>query len=104
MRDPANLAHFLEGLAVVAAALGRAETAAMHFGAAEGLLEDAGGRLYNYYAPDRSLYEHTAADLRSRLGDPAFDEALTEGRQMIFEQAVALALDEAHRDDNPTPP
>ena len=104
MRDPANLAHFLEGLAVVAAALGRAETAAMHFGAAEGLLEDAGSRLYNYYAPDRSLYEHTAADLRSRLGDPAFDEALTEGRQMIFEQAVALALDEAHRDDNPTPP
>ena len=62
------------------------------FGAGEGLLEAVGGAVYNYYRPDRSLYERTVSATRSQLGDAAFEEAQAEGRAMTFEQAVAYAL------------
>jgi hypothetical protein len=95
MRDRANLAHFLEGLAVVAGTRGQAETSARLFGAAEGLLAEVGASVYNYYTPDHSLYERTAAGLRSRLGDLPFEKALAEGRAMMtFDQAMAFALGE----------
>jgi predicted ATPase/DNA-binding XRE family transcriptional regulator len=97
MRDRANLAEFLEGLAVVAWKRERAEVSARLFGAAEGMLEEVGDRLYNYYAPDRSLYERTLAGLRSGLGESAFEKAMAEGREMSFDEAVTFALDEAHR-------
>ncbi len=62
------------------------------FGAAEGLLEAVGAAVYNYYLPDRSLYERTVSATRSQLGDAAFEEAQAEGRAMTFEQAVTYAL------------
>ncbi len=94
--DRANLAHLLEALATVGALSGEEERSAVLLGAAEGLLEEVGARVYNYYLPDRSLYERTAATVRSQLGDAAFEEARAEGREMTFEQAVAYALkDEA---------
>jgi hypothetical protein len=37
-------------------------------GVAEALLEEVGARVYNYYTPNRSVYEHTTANVRSRLG------------------------------------
>jgi hypothetical protein len=95
MRDRANLAHFLEGLAVVAGMRERAEISARLFGAAEGLLEEVGASVYNYYVPDRSVYEHIIARVRSNLGESAFEKVLAEGRAMTFEEAVAFVLDEA---------
>ena len=95
MRDRANLAHFLEGLAVVAGMQERVEVSARLFGAAEGLLEEVGDRLYNYYTPDRSLYERTLDGLRSVLGESAFEGAMAAGRAMTFDEAAAFALDEA---------
>jgi predicted ATPase/DNA-binding XRE family transcriptional regulator len=92
MRDQANLAYFLEGLAVVAGKREEAERSARLSGAAEGLLEAVGAAVYNYYQPDRSLYERTVAAVRSRLGDAVFEEARERGREMTFEQAVAYAL------------
>ncbi len=94
MRDQANLAYFLEGLAVVAGKREEAERSARLSGAAEGLLEAVGATVYNYYRPDRSLYEHTVSAMRSRLGDAAFEAAQDEGREMSFGQAVAYALEE----------
>src|SRR5215213_3971527 len=43
------------------------------FGAAEGLLEAVVAAVYNYYRPDRSLYERTVSATRSQLGDAAFE-------------------------------
>jgi tetratricopeptide (TPR) repeat protein len=91
--DKANLAHLLETLATVRALSERAENSAVLLGAAQGLLEEVGARVYNYYLPDRSLYEGTVAEVRSQLGDAAFEEAQRLGRKMTFEQAVQYALE-----------
>jgi predicted ATPase len=91
--DQANLSYFLEGLAVVAGVREEAEHSARLFGAAEKLLEEAGASVYNYYKPDRSLYERTTANVRSRLGERAFGEAWAEGRAMTPERAVEYALE-----------
>jgi predicted ATPase/DNA-binding XRE family transcriptional regulator len=92
--DQANLSYFLEGLAVVAGMRGEAEHSARLLGAAERLLEEAGASVYNYYKPDRSLYERTRASVRSRLGEDAYEMARDEGWEMSFELAVAYALNE----------
>jgi hypothetical protein len=82
----------LEGLAVVAGVRGEAERSARLFGAAEGLLQAVEAPVYDYYKPNRSLYERTKAVVRSRLGESAFEEAWEQGRAMTFEQAVEYAL------------
>src|SRR3712207_5873918 len=92
--DRANLSYFLEGLAVVAGVRGDAEHSARLLGAAERLLEEAGASVYNYYKPDRLLYERITADVRSRLGEEGHGEARAKGRSMTFEQAVAYALED----------
>lgn len=61
-------------------------------GAAEGLREEAGAAVYNYYKFDRSLYDRTTADVRSRLGEEGFEEAQEQGRAMTLEQTVVYAL------------
>ena len=91
--DRANLAYCLEGLAVIAGARGQIERCARLIGAAEGLHEAVGVPVYVYYEPYRSLYEHTVATVRSRLGEAPFEEARAEGRAMTFEQAVEYALE-----------
>jgi DNA-binding CsgD family transcriptional regulator len=94
MGDLANLSYFLEGLAVVAASRGEAGRSARLFGAAEGSMEEAGGPVYNYYMPDRALYERTQAAARSRLDDAAWTAAWAEGRAMSPEEAVEHALEQ----------
>ncbi len=83
----------MEGLATVAGIQARAERSARLSGAAEGLLEEVGAAVYNYYKPDRSLYERTATAVRSRLGEGSYEEARAEGRAMDFDQAVEYALE-----------
>jgi tetratricopeptide (TPR) repeat protein len=92
--DRANLGYFLEGLAVVAGVQGEVERSARLFGAAEGLLQAVEAPVYDYYEPNRSLYERTAAAVRSRMGEADFEEVRAEGRAMTFEQAVAYALED----------
>ena len=97
--DRANLAYCLEGLATVAESRGQAERAARLIGAAEGLHEAVGVPVYVYYEAHRSPYERTAAAVRSRLGEPAFEAARAEGRAMSAKAAVAYAP----RGDGATP-
>ncbi|MDQ3926428.1 MAG: helix-turn-helix domain-containing protein [Actinomycetota bacterium] len=94
--DRANLGYFLEGLAVVAGVRGEAERSARLFGAAKGLLQAVEAPVYDYYEPNRSLYERTAAAVRSQLGESAFKEAWAGGQATTFEQAVAYALEEGN--------
>jgi non-specific serine/threonine protein kinase len=93
MGDQANLSYFLEGLAVVAGARGEARRSARLLGAAQGSMEEAGAPVYNYYMPDRALYERSLAAARARLGEEAFAAAWAEGRAMTPERAVEYALE-----------
>jgi tetratricopeptide (TPR) repeat protein len=99
--DRANLAHLLEALAVVRTHYGEAGRSAVLLGAAQGLLEEVGARVYNQYLPDRSLYEGTVATVRSQLGERGFEEARKRGRAMDFERAVAYALSEDGAPEGP---
>jgi predicted ATPase/DNA-binding CsgD family transcriptional regulator len=94
MGDRVNIAFFLKGLAAVAGARGQDERSTRLFSAAEGVIEVLGVRSTYYYHPDNSLYERTVAAARSRLGEPAFEEARAAGRAMDFERAVEYALSE----------
>ena len=72
---------------------GEMQRSALLLGAAEGLLEEVGARIYNYYLPDRSLYERTVATVRSQLGEESFEQTRAGGRAMTFEQAIEYALE-----------
>jgi tetratricopeptide (TPR) repeat protein len=95
----AHLAYFLEGAAAAAEALGQIERSARLIGAAEGLRQQIDeapfSPFYKGYKPNLSLRDHTAAALRSRLGDADFEARRTEGQEMTLEQAVEYVLDEA---------
>jgi DNA-binding CsgD family transcriptional regulator len=92
LRNEADVAHFLEGLASTAEAEGRIERAACLWGAAEALLGNIEPAVYTY-VPDRSLHRSRVDAARSRLGEEAFEAAWSEGRAMTPEQAVGYALD-----------
>jgi non-specific serine/threonine protein kinase len=90
--DRANLGYFLEGLAVVAGVQGKVDRSARLFGAADELLQAVEAPVYDYYEPNRSLYQRIKAAVRSQLGEEDFEEAQAEGRAMDFERAVEYAL------------
>lgn len=97
IKDRANLAHFLEGLVVVAGMRGEAKRSATLADAAEGSLQEVGVPVYNYYAPDPSLLERAMTESRAVLSAAAFEEARERGRARTFEQVVeyVLGTDEA---------
>ena len=103
MGDQANLSYFLEGLAVVAGARGEARRSARMLGAAQGSMEEAGATVYNYYMPDRALYERTLAAARARLDEVEWTAAWEEGRGMTAERAVEYAQ-EGEADPGPPAP
>jgi predicted ATPase/DNA-binding XRE family transcriptional regulator len=91
-QDLANLAYFLESLAVVDAAEGEHECVPLLFGAAQGIRESIGNRGYGYYQPDPDLARQAESAARARLGDDAYDDALDRGRSLDPENAAALAV------------
>ena len=99
MGDRANLGYFLGGLAVVAGVRVEAKRSVCLFGAAEGLLEAVEAPVYDYFEPNRSLYERTKAAMRYQLRESTFQETWDKGQAMTFEKAVAYAL----KDDEASP-
>jgi tetratricopeptide (TPR) repeat protein len=93
--DLANLAFFLESLAVVDGASGAHERAALLLGAARGFRERVGSRVYGYYLPDPALQAEAEAGARAALGDDAVERALRAGQALDISAAVAVALREA---------
>ena len=89
--DETNVAHFLEGLAAVAASKGALVRAARLWGAAEALLETIEVAAYPH-APDSSLRRREVAGARARLGADEWEEAWAEGRGMAAGKAAAYAL------------
>jgi tetratricopeptide (TPR) repeat protein len=86
--DQANLAYFLESMAIAKGNRGEAERAARLLGAAQAQFEAVGAPVYNYYLPDRALYERVTTAIRTALGDAKFEAARTEGRQMPREHVT----------------
>ena len=95
-RDLANLAYFLEALAVLEGSEGgghgHARRVAVLLGAAEALRDRVGARVYGYYKPDEALRERVEQQARSLLGPVAFAEAFAEGRELDVDDGAALAL------------
>ncbi|MFE7245135.1 ATP-binding protein [Streptomyces sp. NPDC057580] len=91
-RDLANLAYFLDALAVVEAAAERPVRVATLLGAAQALRETVGYDVYGYYRPDEALRKQAADLARAALGTDGYDDGVDAGRSMDPEQAVAFAV------------
>ena len=90
--DAANLAYFLEALAVVESAEQAPDRVAVLSGAAQALRETMEGKIYGYYLPDESLRERAEEQARTVLGDDAYDDAVDVGRGLDLAGSVTFAL------------
>lgn len=88
--DMANLAYFLEALAVVESLQGHAQRVPVLYGAASALRESVGSNVYGYYRPDETLLANALAGARSQMGS-AFEAAVQQGRTLSLSETVALA-------------
>jgi predicted ATPase/transcriptional regulator with XRE-family HTH domain len=90
--DLANLAFFVESLAVVEGASGAHERAAVLLGAAGGLRDRVGSEVYGYFLPDPALRAEAEARARAELGNAAVDEGLAAGAGLDVPAVLAVAL------------
>lgn len=88
--DMANLAYFLDALAVVEGQQGRSDRVAALHGAAIRLRETVGSNVYGYYRPDEQLLDDALRAAREDLGT-SYDEALAHGRALDVDGIVAFA-------------
>ncbi len=93
LRDTANSAAGLEGLAVLAGVEGREQYAAHLFAAAQRLREEIGSRLMSLR--NRTMIERAVSAARAQLGEDAWHTAWVAGRAMTTDQAIAAALEGA---------
>ncbi len=81
-RDLANLAYFVETLAVIESKEDNHLRVATLLGAATGLRETVGADVYAYYLPDETLRDTAEQAAHAALGDNAYDEAVAAGRSL----------------------
>lgn len=91
-RDLANLAYFVETLAVIESKEGNHIRVATLLGSATGLRATVGADVYAYYHPDQSLRDAAEKSARAVLGDDTYDEAVDAGRTLDAQAVVELAL------------
>jgi hypothetical protein len=90
MQDREGVAWNLEGLAAVAAILGRSERAARLYGAADALRRQIGVPVST---PDRPFYERHFEAARLQIPPETWGKRWAEGEQLGVEAAVQLAQD-----------
>jgi tetratricopeptide (TPR) repeat protein len=83
------IAYCLKGIGEVRAARGEAEPTARLIGASDRLFTELGAHVE---ASEQATYVRTVDELRSRLGDDAYDTAHAEGRSTPLEESLSLAL------------
>ncbi len=81
-RDQANLAYFLETLAVVNFQEGDHGSVPTLLGSAAGLRETVGANVYGYYLPDEAVREAAESGSRAVLGDDTYEEQFEDGRRL----------------------
>ncbi len=95
--DRAVASESLDGMACLAGAKGEVKRAGRLFGAAQALRETLSEAVAFQHKPEEEAWrEPYRATARSRLGEPAWEEALAEGRAMSIESAIEYALSEEH--------
>jgi hypothetical protein len=93
--DLANLAYFLEALAVVEHESGDRQRVGVLLGAAETAREAVGGQVYGYYVPDEQLRARCVEASRAELGPDVYDDTVDAGRSLTPQEAIAYALTDA---------
>ncbi len=94
--DLANLAYFVETLAVIESRAGDHPRVATLLGAATGLRESVGS-VYGYYLPDESLRDSAEQSARAALGEDGYDDAVDAGRALGPDDLVAaVRADRGH--------
>jgi predicted ATPase/DNA-binding SARP family transcriptional activator len=92
--DMANLAYFLDALAVVeASGCGPADTArvgVLH-GASQVLRETVGANVYGYYQPDTAQLAASLATAESARGRAAYADDVARGRGLAMPEMIAFA-------------
>lgn len=90
-QDLANLAYFLEAVAVIDARTRPSDRAPTLLGGADRLRDQVGADVYAYYLPDENLRADAESRTREALGAAAFEEAFTAGTALDLPALVALA-------------
>jgi non-specific serine/threonine protein kinase len=102
--DKACASESLDGLACIAGATGEVWRAATLFGAAEAMRETIREAVAFGHTPEEAAWrEPSRTSTRSRLGEAAWEEALSEGRSMGLKEAIEYALSEEEEPSATTP-
>lgn len=91
-RDMANLAYFLEALAVVESADAQQWRVAALLGAASALRATVGANVYAYYRPDETRREAAERAAREVLGDAAYDDAVRAATAWEVSEMIRFAV------------
>lgn len=89
--DLANLAYFVEALAVVEAQAEEYRRIGVLHGASGRLRESVGANVYGYYKPDEALLAEALAVAANALGEAEFAAAVDEGRRLTVTELAAYA-------------
>jgi tetratricopeptide (TPR) repeat protein len=96
--DESAAAYYLEALATVARQEDDPVRAAWLLAAAEAQLQASGSGWLHAYVP-RAPHDHRVeAELRSRIGDAAYEQAAAHGRSLTGPRGLQQGLAEAQRD------
>jgi predicted ATPase len=93
--DEPSAAYYLEALATIARLRDDPDRAVRLLAAADAQLQTSGSGWLHAYVP-RAPHDHTIlAELRSRLGDAAYEQAAADGRSLAGTRALEYGLDDA---------
>ena len=103
--DESAAAYYLEALAAIARQQDDPQRAAWLLAAAGAQLQASGSGWLHAYVP-RAPHDHSVeAELRSRMGDAAYEQAAAHGRSLTGARGIQQGLAEVQRDpqrqDNP---
>ena len=88
--DEPSAAYYLEALATIARLRDDPDRAASLLAAADAQLQTSGSGWLHAYVP-RAPHDHTIlAELRSRLGDAAYEQAAADGRSLAGTRALRI--------------
>jgi predicted ATPase len=93
-RDETSAAYYLEVLAAVAGQQDNPQRAVRLFAAARAILDARGSGWLHAFVPRIPPDDAVLAALRSRIGDPAFEDAQAWGRSAGSARAVEYALEQ----------
>jgi predicted ATPase len=96
--DESAAAYYLEALAAIARQQDDPQRAAWLLAAADAQLQASGSGWLHAYVP-RAPHDHSVeAELRSQMGDAAYDQAAAHGRTLTGARGIQQGLTEAQRD------